>query len=644
MKVIGKIINMDMKKIVFTIIVISALLGCQDRIDNRLHIENAGDFEAVTEEYSALSKTSMDKLRNVIWSEGDLLAIFQGCTMADKYRVSDASVGKNKGTFKIVSDNSSDINGDFSSGSEIATNIAVYPYVDNLSCTNAVVTDNESGTSVVAYAVNGFVLPEVQLYSKGSFGDESFPMAAVTTNLADHFLKFKNICGGMKLQFKGTQKVVSVKLEGKNEEKLSGEATLTAYQGDLAPAITMSSDALTSVTLDCGEGVQLDENTATEFIISLPPVLFSDGFKVTVTDIDGKSYPVETDKANTVLRSSVLVMPSVVLKESGGEPEEDDSGELVIPVETIRLSPTSVGKLYPTQTITIKIDSYTPTDATELTFTWTSDTPTVATVDQTGKITAVSAGNAIITVVSGNAKSTCPVTVIKWPAPAVATVEYIDEYGVNHGYGVVIGGQCWAPVNCGYHAEDFPYGKLYQWGRKYGQGLGSPDDEGNITITDGGVSLVGGQHSSNADKFFTGSDDWLATRDGTLWNAGTEASPMKSDYDPCPEGWRVPVHAELAELAENHSDFISLTNGQKGICFSGVYDYSENASKIFLPASGYRSNNDGSLSSVGSYGRYWSASPDSNSAYNLCFDYYGSVIPSSSRKRASGYSVRCLQE
>ena len=635
---------MDMKKIVFTVFMISALLGCQKGIDNEMPVGNIQDFEAVTEDFSALSKTGMDELRNVIWSEGDLLAIFQGCTMADKYQVSDASVGKSNGTFKIVSDDSSDINGDFSSGGEIATNIAVYPYSDDLSCTNAVVTDGDSGTSVSAYSVNGFVLPEVQAYSKNSFGDDTFPMVAVTTDLSDHSLKFKNVCGGMKLQLKGTQKVVSIKLEGKNNEKLSGAVTLTAYPGDLSPAITMSSGASTSVTLDCSDGVQLSESTATDFIISLPPVLFSKGFTVTVTDSDNKTYTVETDRANTVLRSSILVMPSVMLKESGGEPEEDEGGELVIPVETITLSTTSISELHPTQTQTIEITAYRPIDATDVTFTWTSDTPTVATVDQTGKITAVSAGKAKITVVSGSGKATCTVTVIKWPDPAVATVEYVDEYGINHGYGVVIGGQCWAPVNCGYHAEDFPYGKLYQWGRKYGQGLGASYDKGTVTMTDGGVSLIGGQHSSNADKFFTGPSDWLATKDDKLWNTGTESTPKKSECDPCPEGWRVPVKSELTELAKNHSDFVTLTDGQKGMYFSGVYEYSEDASKIFLPASGYRNYSDGDLSDVGNYGYYWSVTPYGIFAYYLYFYGNGYVYSSYSHYRAYGRSVRCLQE
>lgn len=615
-----------MKKILFNLLVtLSIAAACQKNVSVVLidHSESlVGKMEAVQS-----TKTSMDENNNVLWSDGDQIAAFLRTSLVAKYQVTPASSGKTAAVFtkKSLADDEN-----LFAGVELEHNIALYPFAYD-----AYVEKSGENYKVTSK------LPSIQTYTPESFSNGAFPMVAVSEN---NELTFKNVCGAIKLQLKGTQAIKSIVIKGKNNEKLSGTATITAYPSGLAPAITMSSGASTSVTLDCGDGVQLSESTATEFIISLPPVLFSKGFTVTVTDSDNKTYTVETDRANTVLRSSILVMPSVMLKESGGEPEEDEGGELVIPVETITLSTTSISELYPTQSRTIEITAYRPVDATDVTFTWTSDTPTVATVDQTGKITAVSAGEAEITVVSGSGKATCTVTVIKWPDPAVATVEYVDEYGVNHGYGVVIGGQCWAPVNCGYHAEDFPYGKLYQWGRKYGQGLGAPYDKGTVTMTDGGVSLIGGQHSSNADKFFIGSSDWFATKDDTLWNTGTESSPKKSECDPCPEGWRVPVKSELTELAKNHSDFVTLTDGQKGMYFSGVYEYSEDASKIFLPASGYRYFGVGRLYDVGNRGNYWSASPNISNACYLYFYYDGYVHPSLGNDCADGRSVRCLQE
>jgi hypothetical protein len=65
---------------------------------------------------------------------------------------------------------------------------------------------------------------------------------------------------------------------------------------------------------------------------------------------------------------------------------------------------------------------------------------------------------------------------------------------------------------------------------------------------------------------------------------------------------------------------------------------------IWYPASGYREGLDGGLGTVGSSGRYWSASPDDDYASYLYFNYNGFVSPSDSDGRAHGLSVRCLQE
>jgi len=53
----------------------------------------------------------------------------------------------------------------------------------------------------------------------------------------------------------------------------------------------------------------------------------------------------------------------------------------------------------------------TPEDATDTTVTWSSDNPSVATVDSTGKITGVSVGTANITAKAGDKSAICEVTV-----------------------------------------------------------------------------------------------------------------------------------------------------------------------------------------------------------------------------------------
>ena len=75
--------------------------------------------------------------------------------------------------------------------------------------------------------------------------------------------------------------------------------------------------------------------------------------------------------------------------------------------------------------------------------------------------------------------------------------------------------------------------------------------------------------------------------------------------------------------------------------FSGRFG---SASTIWYPASGYRSNGSGSLDDVGNRGYFWSASPYDSNAYDLYFYNNGYVYPSNDFVRASGRSVRCLQE
>ena len=74
----------------------------------------------------------------------------------------------------------------------------------------------------------------------------------------------------------------------------------------------------------------------------------------------------------------------------------------------------------------------------------------------------------------------------------VSKGDYVDEYGVNHGQGIEIGGVVWAPVNCGYHKDDYQYGKLYQWGRKYGQGYSGDfyDGDWDQTYSDATVPTI----------------------------------------------------------------------------------------------------------------------------------------------------------
>ena len=234
---------------------------------------------------------------------------------------------------------------------------------------------------------------------------------------------------------------------------------------------------------------------------------------------------------------------------------------------------------------------------------------------------------------------------------------YIDEYGVNQGPGITIDGITWAPVNCGYKpatadSKGYPYGKLYQYGRKNGQGYGAPYFNSSDTFEDESVPTLASQWTGNNEDadantfYYSGSEpyNWISSNE-QFWNDGSESEPRKNVlYDPCPAGWRVPTITELSKLANGyHSDIVDV-NGILGIWHSGSNVYDEGLSeKVFFPACGARFadnwyHHNGAVGR-GSGGNYWSSSLDGNYAMNMGLS--GDV---GSTYKAFGYAVRCCKD
>jgi len=594
----------------------SMVMACQQ---NQIDVQQMEDdvFYAAIENDDQ-TRTTLDENNNVMWSANDQLTIFKKSSINSKYQVTSSSAGKTTGTFTKVYAVNDD---EFTAGGELDHNVAVYPYQEQLAVSRADDADLAS-----RYEIEGMVLPEEQEYVANSFAEGAFPMAAVSLN---NELVFRNVCGGIKLQLKGTQKVTSIKIQGNDKEKLAGNAVLTVYADeDLKPALTMASDAVKSVTLDCGDGVQLTESSATEFIIALPPVLFSKGFTATVTASDGQTYTVQTDKANTVLRSSLLVMPVFDLNKG------PESGESTY-IEILYIDKSSI-VMAPGVSYTFVID-YMPTDVANKTLTWSSSTTTVAQVDQSGTVTALSSGICEIKAKALGGASASVTVFVK--DTGVADRDYIDEYGVNHGKGIGICGVIWAPVNCGYKAPEgdkkgFPYGKLYQWGRKYGQGYSSEYAELEPEIIEGPVMPSVGQSEAYSNIFISCEDDWSIIENGHSWNDGTESKPIKSANDPCPTGWRVPTKAEIKDL------IIEYESVEEGMNFYGNYTNIPGAPKLYLPQAGRRYTNG----DIDSGGYYWSSYSKLELYYHLHFNGRILYTSGSTRDYGEAWSVRCVQE
>ncbi|MBQ8838627.1 MAG: cellulase family glycosylhydrolase [Bacteroidales bacterium] len=261
-------------------------------------IQHARIYRAVTER-NVDSRTSLDGFKDILWSESDRLVIFEKTASASIYEIEAGDAGKTSADFAMVSAGAA--------AQELAHNVAFYPEC----AAECMDVGND------AYALYGVELPAVQSWQKYGFAGGAFPMAAVST---DTQLSFLNVCGGVRLQIKGTSVVRSLTFKGNADEYIAGDADVIVYaDGVTVPQVKMQDTASKSITLDCGEGVQLSPDEATDFIITMPPTEFPSGFTVTVTAADGGRMTIRATVANTVVRSGLLKMPAFTFKPS--EPE-----------------------------------------------------------------------------------------------------------------------------------------------------------------------------------------------------------------------------------------------------------------------------------------------------------------------------------
>ena len=248
------------KYILSAFAVLGAFVSCQLE-EPSVDFDDAGEVLYAKIEESGSTKTVMDEHNNILWSSEDQITAFMHSSLGLKYQVDPESVGSASAVFSKVKSESGD---NLNAGSHYDHIIAYYPYSESVRCAM-------SGDGYLLKVV----LPSEQTYQTGSFGEGAFPMAAVSI---DNDITFKNVCGGIKLRLNGTMRVASVSISGNNGEKLSGNAEVTVVEGDV-PAISMGSDASSSVVLKCGSGVQLVPGSDTDFIISLPPVVFTNSLR-----------------------------------------------------------------------------------------------------------------------------------------------------------------------------------------------------------------------------------------------------------------------------------------------------------------------------------------------------------------------------
>ena len=273
------------------------MIGCSKENELPTQTQESTKFYASIEVSD--TRTYADENGKLLWTADDRITVFKGNAYARQYRYS-GQTGLNSGEFNDLTDPSSVI-----TGNALSANYAVYPY--------------DGSTSITNEGVINYTIPATQNYAKNSFGLGANTMVAVTKNIDDNFLAFKNIGGYFEFSLYGDVTVRSIEFKGNNNEKLAGAVTITATNGG-EPTVAFSNEATKTITLDCGaSGIALGTNVAnaTKFWFVVPAITYSKGITITITDTDGKVMTKSTSKPITINRSTVQPLDAFLVETNG---------------------------------------------------------------------------------------------------------------------------------------------------------------------------------------------------------------------------------------------------------------------------------------------------------------------------------------
>lgn len=269
--------------------------GCAEQIEDNVSgadVSEVLELPNLTAGFAdAGTKTYVEEAKFLRWHEKDQISAFVGSTLNSRYEFA-GNTGDNSGLFALVETLGEN-------GATLDRIYAVYPFGE----TNALASSGEFSV----------VLPEIQNYAESSFGADANTMVAVTESMEDTFLSFKNTCGFLRLRFYNPEGDVlkNVTVYGNNGEKIAGASVIKMESG--VPEVTMSEEATTEMTVDCGDGVAIGKTTesATDIWFVIPPTTFSKGITITATGERGALFTKSTSKEIVITRNEIQPMAAL---------------------------------------------------------------------------------------------------------------------------------------------------------------------------------------------------------------------------------------------------------------------------------------------------------------------------------------------
>jgi uncharacterized protein (TIGR02145 family) len=115
------------------------------------------------------------------------------------------------------------------------------------------------------------------------------------------------------------------------------------------------------------------------------------------------------------------------------------------------------------------------------------------------------------------------------------------------------------------------------------------------------------------------------------------------DNDPCPPGWRVPTRTQWQDVIANNT----ITPIPSGTWTSNPNNFATGkkfGNGLFLPATGYRTPDNGTLGSRAFQANYWCTTLATNNKPNYLYFVLTSTTTTWTNPRTNGHSVRCVSE
>lgn len=259
-------------------------------------------------------------------------------------------------------------------------------------------------------------------------------------------------------------------------------------------------------------------------------------------------------------------------------------------VESVTVIPASIS-LNPGEHKVLAVDIQ-PFGLADQAVSWSSNNEAVAKVSKSGRVTAVSAGEAVISAAVGGKIGTCNVTVLKIVA-------------VDMG---LPSGTLWGDRNVGASSPE-DYGSYFAWGE-----------------------------SEPKAEYNWGTYKWGDLDNITKYNFADGLTALKPEDDPATaefgEGWRMPTADEWYELySEGHWQW---DDNKKGYTVLG-----DNMKGIFLPASGLKPFDGSEYNKPGVIGTYWTLTRDGENAAAAWTGYfYSDYVNIAPSLRQPGSSIR----